>query len=293
MMRKLFIAFFSFSSLVCAAQSSLPTNPWESVAPAGSQVFTVIRDAAKNASAAYRMEIIGPEQFREKKIDQKIGALTSLMALRIADNQLTVFPASFLQLRALVYFSSKGNVFKTLPDSLGMLGNLRFIELHQTAFDTLPEGLYGLPRLQSLAINQNADTLVFTPSIRYFSKSLVELRLYNTLIDSLPAEFGQMNALTKLVMYKCRLNTIPAPVFNLTGLSELWLDSNSVTVIPTDIARMQGLTYLSLRGNRITKITSSICFLKNLVVLDLRGNPLEPYDISVVQALLPDTRILF
>jgi internalin A len=292
-MRNLFVIFSVFTAVACAAQSSLPANPWESVAPAGSQVFTVIRDAAKNASAAYRMEIIGPEQFREKKIDQKIAMLRSLMALRIADNQLTTFPTSFLQLHALVYFSSKGNAFATLPDSLGMLSNLRFIELHQTAFDTLPEGLYGLPRLQSLAINQNSDTLVFTNSIRYFSKSLIELRLYNTLIDSLPAEFGQMNALTKLVMYKCQLKVIPPAVFNLTGLSELWLDSNAVTVVPTDIARMQGLTYLSLRGNRITKVTSSICFLKNLVVLDLRGNPLEPYDISVIQALLPDTRILF
>lgn len=292
-MRLFCASLFCFFTLSVFAQNSLPVNPWESVAPSGSQVFTDIRDAAKNASAAYRLEITGAEPFQDKKFGSRVEVLSSLMALRISNNGITEFPRSFLSLHALVYFSSTGNAFTTLPDSLGMLGKLRFLELHQTAFDTLPEGVYGLSRLQSLTINANSDTLCFTNSVRYFAKSLVELRLYNTLLDSLPAEFSSLDALTKLVMYKCNLHEIPAPVYNLTALSELWLDSNSLTTLPADIARMQGLTYLSLRGNRITKITSSICFMKSLVVLDLRGNPLDPYDVKIVQALLPDTRVLF
>lgn len=275
------------------AQQPLPSNPWESVAPGGSFVYTDIREAAKNASAAYRLEISGAEQLSDKKFATKVSSLTSLMALRISNNGISEFPSSFLSLHALVYFSSSGNAFTTLPDSLGMLGNLRFVELHQTNFDTIPDGLYGVPRLQSLTINENKDTICFTSSIKYFSKSLVELRLYNTMFDTLPEEFSQLNSLSKLVMYKCKLFDIPKPVYNLAKLSELWLDSNSLTTIPPDIAKMQGLTYLSLRGNRITKVTSSICFLKNLVVLDLRGNPMDPYDVKVVQAMLPNTSVLF
>lgn len=278
---------------VAMAQQTLPSNPWEAVAPAGSFVYTDVREAAKNASNAYRLEISGTEQLRDKKFASKVSSLTSLMALRISNNGISDFPASFLSLHALVFFSSSGNAFTTLPDSLGMLGNLRFIEFHQANFDTVPEGLYGLSRLQSLTINGNTDTLCFTSSIRYFSKSLVELRLYNTLFDTLPGEFSQLNSLTKLVMYKCKLYEIPKPVYNLAKLSELWLDSNSLATIPADIRMMQGLTYLSLRGNHITKVTSSICFLKNLVVLDLRGNPMDPYEVNVVQALLPNTRVLF
>lgn len=282
--------------IACAcvhAQTSLPVNPWESVAPGGSLVYTDVREAAKDASAAYRLEITGIQQFQDKKFATKVSSLNSLMALRIIDNGITEFPSAFLSLHALIYFSSSGNSFTTLPDSLGMLGNLRFIEFHQTSFDTIPEGIYGVPRLQSLTINSNTDTLCFTSSIKYFSKSLVELRLYNSLIDSLPEEFSQLNKLTKLVMYKCNLYEIPQPVYNLAALSELWLDSNSLTTIPPAIANMQGLTYLSLRGNRITKVTSSICFLKNLVVLDLRGNPMDPYEVKVVQAMLPNTNVLF
>lgn len=292
-MRGILTALFIFTSIVVFGQPGLPVNPWESVAPDGAQVFTDVREASKNATSAYRMEISGAEQFLEKKFALKIGSLQSLMALRLKDNGLTTFPSAMLHLNALVYLSSTGNAFTSLPDSMGMLGNLKFLEIHQANFDTIPDGVYGLPRLQSLTIGNNKDTICFTSAVKYFSKSLVELRIYNTLFDTLPAEFSQLNALSKLVLYKCKLTEIPAPVINLTKLSELWLDSNSITSIPHSIGTMQGLTYLSLRGNRITKVTSSICFLKNLVVLDLRGNPMDPYEVSVVQAMLPNTRVLF
>lgn len=292
-MRGILTCFILSFGTAVFAQTALPVNPWESVAPAESFVYSDVRDAAKNASTAYRLQINGAEQFLDKKFAAKVASLKSLMALRINDNSLNVFPSSLLQLNSLVYFYSSGNSFTSLPDSIGMLGNLKFLEFHKTAFDTLPEGIYGLPRLQSLTIGNNSDTISFTKSVKYFSKSLIEMRIYNSILDTLPEEFGTLTALSKLVMYKCKLTEIPEPVTNLTSLSELWLDSNSIVTIPRSIARMHGLTYLSLRGNRITTVTSSICFLKNLVVLDLRGNPIDPYEVNIVQALLPNTRVLF
>lgn len=292
-MRPLITVLFLCCTASLFAQVSLPVNPWESVAPGGSYIFTDIKEAAKHASTAYRMEITGADQIIDKKFSERMGSLQSLMALRMRDNNLSAFPHALLSLQSLVYFASYGNAFTTLPDSLGMLGSLKFIEFHQANFDTVPEGIYGLPRLQSLTINGNKDTICFTASVKAFSKKLIELRVYNTLLDTLPGEFSQLTAMNKLVMYKCKLNTIPAPVYQLASLSELWLDSNNLTVVPREISMMSGLTYLSLRGNRITNVTSSICFLKNLVVLDLRGNPMDPYEVSVVQAMLPNTRVLF
>jgi Leucine-rich repeat (LRR) protein len=292
-MRGVVIIILVFCSALLSAQSSIPINPWESVAPGGSTVYTDIKEASKNADQAYRLEITGGEQFLDKKFATKVSSLHSLMALRIKDNGLNNFPNEFLRLRTVVFLSSSGNAFTSLPDSMGMMSNLKYLELHQTNFDTIPEGVYGLPRLQSLTIGNNKDTICFTSSVKYFSRSLVELRLYSTLFDTLPEEFSHMNALSKLVMYKCKLYDVPEPVTNLANLSELWLDSNYISVVPPAIAKMQGLTYLSLRGNRISKVTSSICFLKNLVVLDLRGNPMDPYEVSIVQALLPNTRVLF
>lgn len=292
-MRAIFTLVFFCAYAMVFAQGPLPPNPWESVAPGGSQVFSDVREAAKNATAAYRLEITGAEQFLDKKFALKVSSLQSLMALRIKDNSLSDFPSSLLSLNALVYFSSTGNAFTSLPDSIGMLGNLKYLELHKANFDTVPEGIYSLGRLQSLTIGNNSDTICFTSSVKFFSRSLIELRIYNTLFDTLPEEFGTLNTLYKLVLYKCKLNEIPEPVTNLARLSELWLDSNNLSVVPASITKMQGLTYLSLRGNRISKVTSSICFLKKLEILDLRGNPMDPYEVSIVQALLPNTRVLF
>lgn len=288
-MKHLLVVLFAVCTIALAAQPS----PWETVAPSGSFIYGDIKDAAKNASTAYRMELNGAEIFLDKKQMSRIPALTSLMALRLNNNGLSQFPVQFLQVHSLVYFSSIGNPFVSLPDSIGMWSNLKFLELQQTAFDTLPEGIYGLGRLQSLMINANTDTLCLTPSVKQISKRLTDLRLYNTMLDTLPEEFTQLSQLRKLVFYKCKLNEVPPQVYALNQLSELWLDSNSIAVLPSAIARMQGLTYLSLRGNKINKIPSTICFLKELLVLDLRGNPLDPYDVQVVQALLPNCRVLF
>lgn len=288
MKRALTIVFVVLGSALAAQP-----GPWETVAPSGSSVFTDIKDAAKNASTAYRLQLDGALNLEDKKQLARISTLKSLMALRLNNNGLTHLPGQFLSLSTLVYFSSVGNSFVTLPDSIGMLGNLKFLELQQTAFDTLPDGIYGLSRMQSLMINGNSDTLCFTSSVKMISKRLTDLRLYNTILDTLPDEFSQLTQLRKLVLYKCKLNEIPPQLYALNQLSELWLDSNNISVFPSSIARMEGLTYLSLRSNRITKVPSTICFLKELLVLDLRGNLLDSYDVQVVQALLPNCRVLF
>jgi Leucine-rich repeat (LRR) protein len=287
-MKKIFLLCAISIGTLCAGQ----TNPWDAVAPPESPIFTDIKDAARSAGSAYRMELAGPEMFRDKKQVAKFPELKSLMALRLVDNDITTLPSSILSLNALVYFSSSGNALTDLSDSLGMWGNLKFIEFYKTAFDTIPEGVYGLNRLTSFTIGSNKDTLVFTASLKYWAKNLTEFRIYNTVLDTIPAEFSQLTKLQKIVLYKCKLDSIPKVIYPLNQLSELWLDSNNISVIPRDIAALQSLTYLSLRGNRVKKLPSTLCFMTNLVVLDLRGNPIEEYEVRIAEAMLPNCRVL-
>ena len=279
-------------SLLIFQELSAQTIPWESVAPPGSPIFTDIKDAARSAGSAYRMELTGPEMFRDKKQVARLPELKSLMALRLIDNGLTKLPSGLLSLNGLVYFSSTGNALTALSDSIGMLGNLKFIEFYKTAFDTVPEGIYGLSRLSSFTIGSNSDTLHFTSSLKYWAKSLSEFRVYNSILDTIPVEFSQLTKLQKIVLYKCKLDSIPKVIYPLNQLSELWLDSNNISVIPRDIAALQSLTYLSLRGNKVKKLPSTLCFMTNLVVLDLRGNPIEEYEVRIAEAMLPNCRVL-
>lgn len=269
------------------------SSPWETVAPAGSFVYTDLKSAIKDASICYRVELTGTEFFKDKKTLAKAGALNEVMAFRMVNNNLETVPAVFRNMPSLKYFSSNGNPFTTFSDSMGMWSELRFIELSGTNFDTLPNGLYGCGRLQSISIASNKDTLRITKEISSLGKSLTEMRIYSTRMDSLPVELAQMPKLKKLVFYKCELKEIPFPLLKMDQVKEVWLDSNAISVIPREITSMKSLTYLSLSGNRIRHIPSTICFLSNLAVLDLRGNPIDPYEIKVAQALLPECRILF
>lgn len=290
-MRSVTIVFLF--SLVFSSAYSQQNSPWETVAPAGSFVYTDLKTAIKDAAICYRLDLSNADFIRDKKILPKASTLTNVMAFRLGNNNISTIPTVFLQMHSLLYFRSSGNPLTTLSDSLGMWSELRFVEFADTKFDTLPEGIYGCTKLQSISITNNKDTLHFTKGISSLGKSLSELKIYSTQLDTLPEEIASLPKLNKLVFYKCNLKEIPPRLIPMNQLKELWLDSNSISKIPRNISNMTGLTYLSLSGNRIQHVPSTICFLKNLAVLDLRGNPIDPYEIRIVQALLPACRVIF
>ncbi len=288
-----FAIIFLFSLIFISVHAQQSNSPWETVAPGGSFVYTDLKTAIKDAKVCYRLDLTGVNFINEKKTLPKVSTLTNVMAFRLGNNNLSSLPTVFLEMHSLLYFRSSGNPLTSLSDSLGMWSELHFLELSDTHFDTLPEGVYGCTLLQSISIVSNADTLHITKAISSLTKSLNELKIYNTKVDTLPDNLAALAKLHKLVLYKCGLHEIPKEVLKMNQISELWLDSNSISVIPREISSMPALTYLSLSGNRITHVPSTICFLKNLTVLDLRGNPIDPYEIHIVQALLPSCRIIF
>jgi hypothetical protein len=287
------LCVLSASAAMWSGELYSQNSPWETVAPPESFIYTDIKTALKDAPGCYRLDLTNADFTLDKKILPKVPKLTNVMALKLGNNHLTEIPSVFFTLGQLTYLSSVGNPLNTINDSIGMLSALRFIEFSGTNFDTLPSALCGLNRLQSLSINANADTLYIPKDITSLHGSLSELKIYNTVMDTLPDEFYKLEKLQKLVLYKCSLPYFPYHVSKLPALKELWLDSNSIREIPKFITNMQSLEILSLRGNFIQHIPSQICFLQNLQVLDLRGNPIDPYEIACLQALLPRCRILF
>lgn len=282
------LLFFCLLFLATSAQQS----PWNTVAPAGSFVYTDLKTAVKDANVCYRLDLTGFDFYKDKKLLPKAAALTNVMAFKIGNNNFSELPSVFLQMHSLVYFQSSGNPLTTLSDSLGMWSELKFLELYDTKFDTLPEGIYGCTRLYTFSIANNKDTLHITDGISSLHL-LDELNIFHTIIDTLPKTFSSMKSLRKLALYKTGLQSFPEQVLPMSHLQELYLDSNNISILPRSIASMKGLTYLSLRGNKIKHIPSNICFLQGLATLDLRGNPIDPYEIKCLQALIPSCSILF
>ena len=93
---------------------------------------------------------------------------------------------------------------------------------------------------------------------------------------ALPADIGNLTALTKLSLSGNRLSTLPTEITNLTSLSELNLFGNRISSsIPADIGNMTALTVLNLANNQLSgSIPSGIGSLTSLTELSLYNNSL-------------------
>jgi Leucine-rich repeat (LRR) protein len=93
-------------------------------------------------------------------------------------------------------------------------------------------------------------------------------------LSSLPAEIGNLTALTGLHLYNNQLTTLPTEIGNLTALTGLSLDGNQLTTLPTEIGNLTALIVLHLYNNQLTTLPTEIGNLTDLRNLNLDGNQL-------------------
>ncbi|MBN9120904.1 MAG: leucine-rich repeat domain-containing protein [Planctomycetes bacterium] len=70
-------------------------------------------------------------------------------------------------------------------------------------------------------------------------------------MTSVPAELGQLTALTELYLHNNRLTSVPAELGQLAALTTLSLYSNRLTSVPTELGQLAALTELSLHNNQL------------------------------------------
>ena len=135
--------------------------------------------------------------------------------------------------------------------------------------------------------------------------------------DSLPAELFRLTELRELTVKGCRLCIVNAQIRELTHLVYLNLDRNKLLRLPNAIGELQELRTLIISRNILETLPDSISKLhkldyidawdnplyvlpesisaleKTLKVLDLRQIPLSRTEYDAMEALLPNTDILF
>jgi Leucine-rich repeat (LRR) protein len=117
--------------------------------------------------------------------------------------------------------------------------------------------------------------------------ALTELYLYNNQLTTLPADIGKLTALTWLGLSGNQLTTLPQEIWNLTALTGLDLAENQLTTLPADIGNLTALSELGLRNNQLTTLPADIGNLTALTVLTLNNNQLTtlPQEIWNLTAL--------
>jgi hypothetical protein len=211
--------------------------------------------------------------------------LPHLAKLRLSKNQLTAIPESLGNLVALTFLDLFNNQLMAVPESLGNLAALTELNLFTNQLTAVPDSLGNLHALRVLNLGKNQLTTL--PESVGNLVALTALGLSENLLTTIPDSIGNLVALTSLRLRSNQLTGIPGSVGKLVALSVLVLDNNQLTTIPIELGQLQALTHLHLHQNQLTTIPSELGRLQALTELKLHQNELRiiPSELGQLSAL--------
>lgn len=141
----------------------------------------------------------------------------------------------------------------------------------------LPPSFSLATRLTSLDVSSNRlEDLSYTNLDRL--RALVNIRLANNKLNSLPAYFGSFSSLRRLDLSSNEFTVFPQFLCELTNLTDLDLSFNQIRELP-DIGRLVTLERLYVTNNRLTgTLDESFQKLINIKEIDARFNQLTNVD---------------
>ncbi len=119
------------------------------------------------------------------------------------------------------------------------------------------------------------------------AKRVIDLRLNNRAVGTLPAALFQLQSLQTLNLNSNRLTSLPPGLSQLQSLWRLDLSFNQLTSLPPGLSQLQSLQALDLSFNQLTSLPPEVSQLQSLQTLDLRSNQLTslPPEVSQLQSL--------
>lgn len=166
--------------------------------------------------------------------------------------------------------------FERLGPEIGLLSNIKYLELDGYRNNSLPKEIGNLKYLKHLEINYSSLTSL--PKEIGDLKNLEYLRIYsnhNTI--SIPDEFCNLLNLRILDFNKTNIKSIPQEIGNLINLEEL-NPGNKIVEVPPSIGNIKKLKFLDISDTQIKSLPIEFYNLTNLEYLDLSNNKLSSID---------------
>jgi len=174
--------------------------------------------------------------------------------------------------KAIIRYSSDddGTVYTSLDAALQSDKPVYRLKLTRLpSRDSLPEKLFTLTELRELTVKG--------------------CRLYR-----LNQNIGKLTKLQYLNLDHNKILRLPETIGNLADLRTLVISRNILEELPESIGRLHQLSTIDAWGNPLYALPHSITAIsKTLRVLDLRQIPLSRTEYEAMEALLPETEILF
>ena len=229
-----------------------------------------------------------------KAIPNEIVPDSLISIVDLSFNAIPQVPKEFFKcLPSLAILDLRGNSLVRVPDSVGLLYNLKILLLGSNKIQTVNSSdILGLNALETLDLCANQKCRlsedVFSISSRLllkldlsfmrlescppsisFSTSLQTLNLSNNCLKALPESFRMLHTLVMLDLSHNSINQLPATLFShFHRLKTLLLNNNRLVQLP-EISDLISLEHLDVRYNCITHLPESMWKLSNLETLNV------------------------
>ncbi|KFK40840.1 hypothetical protein AALP_AA2G048500 [Arabis alpina] len=211
--------------------------------------------------------------------------LASISKLDLSNNNIQKVPESLVaRMLNLWALDLHSNQLKTIPNSIGCLSKLKFLNVSGNYLKFLPKTIEDCRSLEEL--NANFNELTRLPdAIGFELTNLTKLSVNSNKLVVLP---NSVSHLTSLRVLDARLNclgSLPEDLENLVNLQVLNVSQNfqHLTALPYSVGLLISLVELDVSYNGIVVLPDSIGCLRRIQKLSVEGNPLVSPPFEVVE----------
>lgn len=187
-------------------------------------------------------------------ISSSIEKLERLKKLRLYNNKLTdITPV--LRISSLQKLELGRNLFIYVPENIGKLINLRYLDLgnifYKNKIVSLPDTLGRLKKLEYLSVCGGN-----LPTLGSFIGNLISLKkliVRDSGVMGLEFNFSLLKNLKVLDLSNNLLTSIPDSITESTNLEEIYFDGNPIRRFPNYLEKLTKLKYLGLAGASLKK----------------------------------------
>lgn len=157
--------------------------------------------------------------------------------------------------------SSLTSALSFIPNSIGNLTNLEYLNLVGNNLSGLPASIGSLANLRLLFMESNG-------------------------LSALPESIGNLTNLRSLGLRWNKLSVLPDSIWNLNNLSWLFLTDNNLSFLPASIGNLTNLTELHLEGNKSLELPDALGNLENLERLVLSIDQVLPPSLAHLEPIV-------
>ncbi|KAK1153299.1 hypothetical protein AOXY_G30205 [Acipenser oxyrinchus oxyrinchus] len=219
----------------------------ESALPAGIAGSRSVEKALEDAVASGALNLSN-RKLREFPSAARNYDLSDITQADLSKNRLSELPEELCQLISLETLNVYHNCARSIPDSIGNLQALSYLNISRNQLTFLPAYLCHLPLKVLIASNNK--------------------------LSALPDNIEAMGNLRQLDVSCNEIQSLPPQIGSLESLRDLSVRRNNITVLPDELSELP-LVRLDFSCNRVTRIPVCYRHLRHLQAIVLDNNPLQ------------------